>query len=172
MTAKAIKRCDNKSVGIIVRNRDGSVAILKRALFPIGYAPVAGHVDADEHGGTIEQAAIDEVHEEIGLTITREDLRPTAIAGVRFNNRCRRPGGDYHDWWVFTVDHFEGTITPSVEETKGAGWYTEEQLRNFVDRTRNYQTGGITEEEWEADPGLEEMWVEMMERTGIIPRPR
>src|ERR1019366_5810903 len=71
MAEVTAKLCDNKSVGIIVRNPEGSFALLKRAYFPIGYAPVAGHVD--DHG-SVEQAAVDEVIEEIDLTVTVEDL--------------------------------------------------------------------------------------------------
>jgi 8-oxo-dGTP pyrophosphatase MutT (NUDIX family) len=159
------KRCDNKSVGIIIRNSEGSIVLLKRARFPFGYAPVAGHVD--DHG-SVEQAAVDETIEEVGLTITTEDLQPTAIAETRFNNRCRRQGGTFHDWWVFIVDHFSGSITPSEEETKGADWYTMDKVRQLVDRTELYRTQKIDEAEWEANPGLEEIWVDMLQQLGLI----
>lgn len=165
MTEIASKSCDNKSVGIIIRNAEGSIVLLKRARFPFGYAPVAGHID--DHG-SVEQAAVDETVEEVGLTITKEDLKPTAIAKTRFNNHCRRRGGTFHDWWVFIVDHFSGNIVPSEEETKGADWYTMEEVQLLADRTAQYQAQMIEQAEWEANPGLEEIWVEMLQQLGLI----
>lgn len=159
------KPCDNKSVGIIVRNADGSIALLKRAFFPVGYAPVAGHVD--DHG-SVEQAAIDEVKEEIGLVVTKEDLQPTVIAGIRFHNHCRRQGGTFHDWWVFIADHFNGDIVPDTEETKGADWYTTEEVQLLADRTADYQAQMIEQQDWLANPGLEEVWVEMLRQLDVI----
>ena len=70
------KNCDNKSVGVIIQNPEGEVALLRRAKFPVGMAPVAGHVD--EHGSP-EQAAIDEAAEEVGLHISLSGLRSTII---------------------------------------------------------------------------------------------
>jgi 8-oxo-dGTP pyrophosphatase MutT (NUDIX family) len=165
MTEVASKPCDNKSVGVIVQNAEGSFALLKRARFPFGYAPVAGHVD--DHG-SVEQAAIDEVVEEIGLVITKEDLHPTEIADTRFENHCRRKGGTFHNWWVFTVDHYAGQIVPSPDETEGADWYTAEELQLLADRTGQYQAQMIEQQDWEADPGLEEIWVTMLVQFGYI----
>jgi 8-oxo-dGTP pyrophosphatase MutT (NUDIX family) len=165
MTETTSKLCDNKSVGIIVRNPEGSFALLKRAFFPIGYAPVAGHVD--DHG-SVEQAAIDEVAEEIGLTITKEDLQPTAIAATRFNNHCRRRGGTYHDWWVYMVDHYSGEIVPDPEETKGADWYAPSELQQLADRTRDFQAQMIEQQDWVDAPGLEEIWVTMLVQLELI----
>lgn len=159
------KVCDNKSVGIIVRNAEGEIAILKRARFPFGYSPVAGHVD--DHG-SVEQAAVDETLEEIGLTVQVSDLQPTAIAGTRFNNHCRRRGGTFHDWWVFIVDHYSGEILPSPDETQGAAWYSVEDIQRLAERTRDYQAQMIEQQDWEADPGLEQIWVTMFEQLGII----
>jgi 8-oxo-dGTP pyrophosphatase MutT (NUDIX family) len=161
----ASKPCDNKSVGVIVRNADGAIALLKRARFPFGYAPVAGHID--DHG-SVEQAAIDETVEEIGLTIVKEDLQPTEIAQTRFNNHCRRRGGTHHDWWVFTVDNFSGYITPSEEETKGADWYAVSEIQALADRTAQYKGQMIEQQDWEADPGLEDTWAVMLQQLGII----
>jgi NADH pyrophosphatase NudC (nudix superfamily) len=165
MTEIASKPCDNKSVGIIVRNAEGSIVLLKRARFPFGYAPVAGHID--DHG-SVEQAAIDETAEEVGLTITKEDLQPTSIVETRFNNHCRRRGGTYHDWWVFIVDKFSGSIVPSEDETKGADWYTVEEVQQLADRTGQYRAQMIEQAEWEENPGLEEIWVDMLVQLGLI----
>jgi 8-oxo-dGTP pyrophosphatase MutT (NUDIX family) len=165
MAEEAPKLCDNKSVGIVVRNAEGSIALLKRARFPFGYAPVAGHID--DHG-TARQAAVDETNEEIGLTIMAANLQPTAIANTRFNNHCRRRGGTFHDWWVFTVNTFSGSITPSVEETKGADWYSIQEVQQLADRTTDYHAQLIAQQDWDADPGLEDVWIEILRRLDII----
>jgi 8-oxo-dGTP pyrophosphatase MutT (NUDIX family) len=165
MTEVASKPCDNTSVGVIIRNENGAFALLRRARFPFGYAPVAGHID--DHG-SVEQAAIDEVVEEIGLHITQEDLHPTVIARTRFDYHCRRKGGTFHDWWVFTVGNYTGEIKPSLDETKGADWYTASELQLLADRARQYQAQMIEQPEWEADPGLEEIWVIMFAQLGYI----
>ncbi len=164
-TPKTSKVCDNKSVGVIIRDTAGMVVLIKRANFPIGYAPVAGHID--DHG-SVEQAAVDEVQEEVGLIITMEDLGSTSIAERRYTNHCRRQGGTYHDWWVFFVDKYQGEIKPDPNETKGADWYDVVELQRLADRTREYQAQMIEQADWEADPGLEETWVDMLVELGLI----
>lgn len=159
------KVCDNKSVGIIIHGPQDSYALLRRAFFPIGYAPAAGHVDAH---GSPEQAAIDEAHEELGLTIAPADLNKTAIAGTRFNNHCRRKGGTFHDWWVFDVTKFTGELVPDPTETKGAAWYGAQDLQLLADRTRQYQAQMIDQQDWQNEPGLEEVWVTILEQLGLI----
>lgn len=159
------KICDNKSVGVILRNNDGSVALIKRAFFPIGYAPVAGHID--DHG-SVEQAAVDEVREEVGLTIAKEDLQPTSISERRYTNHCRRQGGTYHDWSVFIVNTYSGEIVADAEETKGADWYSIVEVQQLADRTREYQAQMIEQAAWEAEPGLEEIWVDMLSELAFI----
>ncbi|HSX29003.1 MAG TPA: NUDIX hydrolase [Candidatus Saccharimonadales bacterium] len=159
------KVCDNRSVGVIISNSGGKIALLKRAKFPIRMAPPAGH--NDDHGSP-EQTAIDEVEEEIGLVIEPSDLIPTAIAERRMNNKCRREGGDHHVWWVYEVDQFLGDIDPDPEETQGAAWYSKKQLQRFADRTKAYKAGKIPEAEWEQNPGLEDVWIDFMRELGYI----
>jgi 8-oxo-dGTP pyrophosphatase MutT (NUDIX family) len=153
------KVCDNTSVGVVVKNIDGSFAILKRAKFPVGMAPPAGHID--DHGSA-EQAALDEVEEELGLVIDPGDLQPTLIQKRRIDNRCSRDGGDYHLWSVYEADQFVGDISPDPEETKGAGWYTPKQLQRLADRTKAYRNGKVAQEDWEKNPGLEEIWLDFL----------
>jgi len=158
------KVCDNQSVGVIIEDGD-KIAFLKRANFPIAIAPPAGHVD--DHGSP-EQAAMDEVNEEVGLTIAPGDLLQTAIYGQRVNNPCGRAGGDHHVWWIFRATTFEGTLTPDPEETQGAGWYTREQIQELAGKTKRFQKGEITDEQWQKDPGLEEVWLDFMTSLGYV----
>lgn len=158
------KECDNTSVGVIVRDPESRFALLERKKFPIGFAPPAGHID--EHGSP-EQAAVDEVGEEVGITLSLDGLRKV-IDSRRVNNRCRREGGDHHVWTVYEASVDAQDMQPSEDETKGAKWYTQDEVQSLADRTRSYQAGQIPEEEWAAHPGLEEIWVDFLSELGHI----
>lgn len=153
------------SVGVIIQNPEGEIALLKRARFPIGIAPAAGHVD--EHGGP-EQAAIEEVGEELGLTIAVDDLRSTVIQNRRVDNQCRRPGGDHHNWWVYETSEYSGNVTPDADETQGAGWYSPDQLQALADKTKAFRAGQVGQADWEANPGLEEVWLDFFTELGYV----
>lgn len=157
------KICDNLSVGVIIRDNSGNIALLKRAKFPVGISPVAGHVD--DHGSP-EQAAKDETSEEMGLTVL--DLKKTKIYGRLVNNVCRREGGDHHTWYVYETTVEDTVLRPSEDETKGASWYDQNQLQAFADRTKAYHEGKISEAEWEENPGLEDVWVSFLSELGYI----
>ena len=159
------KICDNTSVGVIIINSGGKVALLKRANFPIRIAPPAGHID--DHGSAV-QAALDEVEEEIGLIIDPSDLMPTAISERRIDNPCSRTGGDHHVWTVYRAEQFLGDIDPDPEETQGAEWYSKKQLQRLADRTKDYKAGKIPESEWKENPGLEEVWLDFMLELGQV----
>ena len=84
-----MKKCDHKSVGILVM-RDGKLLLIERKKPPFGFAPPAGHID--EHGG-FEEAAINELKEEVGLDVLSLKL----AAEGRKENPCRR-GSAWHYW--------------------------------------------------------------------------
>ena len=158
--------CDNTSVGVILRDEEGKYALLRRGKFPVGMAPPAGHID--EHGSP-EQTAVGEVHEELGIELTLSGLRRTVIANRRVGNRCRQPGGDYHNWTVYEATVPAGApLKPSTDETKGAGWYNPDQLEQLADRTRAFHAGQIPAADWEASPGLEEVWLSFLEELGHL----
>lgn len=158
------KECDHLSVGTIIE--DGiNIALLLRAKLPQAYAPPAGHID--QHGSP-EQAAINEPFEELGLIIAPEALIKTAIANRRVDNPCPRGGGNYHHWWVFRATQFEGRITPSADETRGAAWYDREQLQALADRTIQWRADGSNSEDWQQNPGLEEVWLGFLAELGYI----
>lgn len=159
------KVCDHASVGVVVRNIDGEFALLKRARFPIGIAPAAGHID--EHGSP-EQAALDEVEEELGLVIEPNDLIKTNINNRRINNRCRRADGDHHMWTVYEAEQFLGDISPDPIEAQDAGWYSAAQLQRLAKRTKARKAGKVTDEDWAANPGLEEIWLDFLTELGYV----
>lgn len=157
------KTCDNTSVGVVIRDGQGRFALLKRAKFPIGIAPAAGHIDGH---GSPEQAALDEVREELGIKL--EDLQKTKIYARRVENICRRPGGDHHTWYIYEASVADPILKPDKDETKGAAWYTGEQMQALADRTRAYRAGSVPEADWQANPGLEEVWLPFMEELGFV----
>jgi 8-oxo-dGTP pyrophosphatase MutT (NUDIX family) len=149
-----VKICDNRSVGVIIRDPARRLLVFERATFPVGIAPVAGHVD--DHGSD-EDAARAEVREEVGLTVT--DLR--LIGRVWRGNRCRRspgPRGIGHMWALFEAD-VTGDLDPSERETRNARWITEDEMVGLCHRTADYAAGRVTEAEFAASPGIEPVWV-------------
>lgn len=156
---KEIKECDHTSVGILVWQED-KLLLIERKKFPFGFAPPAGHLDGDLD---YEIAVKRELEEEVGLKAAKLNL----IVGARKNNPCRRPGGTWHYWKIYQAT-VSGDLKPSPDETKQAGWYTKESLRALAERTKNYLTGKIPEEEWQQSPGLEAVWREWFKELQII----
>lgn len=159
------KYCDNRSVGVILTNEDDELALLTRGRFPVGIAPPAGHIDGH---GSPEQAALDEVAEEIGVYLSLESLHTTIIRNRRVKNICRRIGGDHHSWTIYhaTVPHVE--LRPDPDETRGAAWYLQSEVQNLVERTREYQIGALGEDIWTKQPGIEPVWVDFLTELGYV----
>lgn len=151
--------CDNKSVGMFVW-RKGKLLVIKRAKFPKTYSIPAGHVD--EHG-SFEDAARAELEEEVGLTATKLTL----CAQGRKENQCRREGGSWHEWRLYEVEA-AGDVQPSPDETKGALWVSKEEIRTLAERTKLRQAGEVSDDAWEADPGLEPVMCEWFTELKII----
>ena len=153
--------CDHQSVGVIVRNSNQDIVLLNRARFPYGLAAPAGHVD--DHG-SLEQAAIDEVFEEVGLVIPISGLVKVINQRRVDGNVCRRQGGDYHVWTVYRADNIDGAISASQEETRGASWYTPDRLQQLAEITRQ-------QIESEVRPGaqtLEHIWLNFFEELSLV----
>lgn len=165
MEIQSPKVCDHTSVGVVLEDKQGNVLLLKRAKFPVGMAPPAGHID--DHGSP-EQAAVDEVREEVGLMILPTALNKTAIQKRRTNLPCRRIDGDHHDWWIYKATDYSGDLRPSEDETKGAAWYSPGELQALADRTREFKAGGITIADYQANPGFDEVWLGFMVELGYV----
>lgn len=159
------KRCDFTSSAVIVRDVRGRFALLQRARFPIAIAPASGHID--QHGSP-EQAAVAELAEELGLTVPIDALRPTSVQAQLVYNPCRRVDGDHHYWWVFEVTGVEADLNPSPQETRGAGWYSQDEVERLAQRTRDYQAGRLSPDEWESESGLEDVWLGLLVQIGHL----
>jgi ADP-ribose pyrophosphatase YjhB (NUDIX family) len=142
-----------------VRNND-SLLLIERRRAPFGLAPPAGHVD---NHGSWEDAARAELREEVGLSTRSLNL----IYEGRKNNPCRRIGGDWHYWKIYNVEAL-GALKPSYDETKGARWYSFQEIRELADRTARYLAHEIADDAWQSNPGIEPVWRELFIELGIL----
>lgn len=153
-----IEPCNHTSVGVLVA-RDGRLLLINRASPPYGWAPPAGHV---EPGETYGAAAARELAEETGLHAA--DLRH--LISKRYPNRCRRPGGDHHDWAVYEADVVgHPVLSPEI---RGWRWASAVELADLVTLTRAHLASDATPEQWKEHPGLEPVWVELLGKLGWI----
>lgn len=154
-----IPLCDNKSVGVVITNLDGDVLLLERARFPLGLAPPAGHVD--EHGSYIN-AAVAEVNEEVGITLNQSDL-VQKISHRSVQNKCRREGGEYHNWSIYTAVVNDTSLSPDPHETNGATWYSKAEVQELVTKTKRLDHFAVQDDM----PVLELLWADMFIELGI-----
>lgn len=147
--------CNNTSVGILVI-RGFRLLLIERRKPPYGWAPPAGHVD---DGETYEQAVKRELAEEVGLRASSVAL----LLSKRYQNKCRRLGGDYHNWQVFQAWP-KGTLTLSEQETRAARWVTRYELAHLTEIGIDHMACGDGPEEWRRRPGLEPVWIDILVR--------
>lgn len=171
-----MKTCDNASVGVLITDDQGRLLVFQRNTAPVGIAPPAGHVFDDhevldaagnrDEGASYRAAAVAEVAEEVGLTVTGLEL---VTSGWR-KNRCRRapgPHGAGHDWRIYRAT-VTGDLTPSARETQAVRWADRQELQALASRTLDYVWGSITDEEFAASPGIEPVWVQWLTEAGFI----
>src|SRR3990167_7250726 len=112
------KKCDNKSVGILVWDNAGKLLMQERMKFPFGWVPQAGHLDDD--GDDYETAGIREAKEEVGLEILKLKLLLNKTLDNQFGADCRRGVGEgpWHHWQVYYAEKWSGEVKRSEDETK------------------------------------------------------
>ena len=152
------KVCDHTSVGILVW-QDKKLLLIERKRFPFGFAPPAGHLDGDSFG----EAAKRELKEEVGLNALSLKL----LLKEKKDNKCRRDGGNFHNWEIFEAKT-QGEIKPSPDETKSAGFYDLDFVKRLAQRTNDYDQGKISDGEWKKNPGLEKAFLDHAEELKII----
>lgn len=139
--------------------KEGKLLLIERKKFPFGFAAPSGHLDGD----SFESAAKRELQEEVGLDTVKLKL----ILKERKDNQCRRENGDWHNWEIFEVEA-KGKIKRSLEETKSANFYDIGSIKKLAQRTKDYDEGKISEEDWQASPGLEKAYLEHLVELKII----
>lgn len=154
-----MKQCDNKSVGVLIKDDSNRILLIERKRFPFGFAPPAGHIDDFP---SPEDCAVGEVEEEVGLKI--ESLK--LVYKGRHENMCRREGGSHHYWYVYTAT-VSGEIKASEDEVLSYRWCSQDDLKALRERCGEYRQGNIPEDEWQKSPGLEPVWVDILDKIDI-----
>lgn len=174
------KRCDNTSVGQILR-REGAFVLIERKNYPQAFALPAGHTDGDAYA----PAALRETREEVGAEVGENRL----VWQGRIENPCKREGGDYHAWEVYEADSFAGELKAG-DDAKSYFLAAPLELRRLAKRTEyfmgkygivwtdvNALTRAIfgnpadktTDIEWKAEMGLEPVWYFILKQAKLIP---
>ncbi len=157
MTKKQ-RECDHTSVGMLVW-KENKLLLIERKRFPFGFAPPAGHLDGDSY----EAAAKRELKEEVSLEATKLKL----LHEERAENACRRKGGSWHNWKIYELE-VKGNVKRSLTETKQAGWHNLEEIKKLAKITEEYLQGNVTEDEWQANPGIETVWYDWFNKLKVL----
>jgi 8-oxo-dGTP pyrophosphatase MutT (NUDIX family) len=111
------------SVGALIE-QDGKYLLIERAVPPLGFAGIAGHVDEGEDE---RQAVVREVKEEVGFEVRD----PKLLFEEELDwNWCSK-GVTSHYWHLFHCP-VSGDLARSMRETKSAGWYSKEEIKNLT----------------------------------------
>src|SRR3989338_2753275 len=111
------------SVGAIIQ-KDGKYFLIDRAIPPLGFAGIAGHVDAAE---SVQEALVREVEEESGFKVTLHKLLFEEFLAW---NWCSK-GVEGHRWYLFECG-VEGEVKQNYRETKSVGWYSKDQIQKLT----------------------------------------
>lgn len=110
------------SVGALIE-KDGKYLLVDRAVPPLGFAGLAGHVDEGEEPlGAVKR----EVEEESGLKVKECQLIFEEELGW---NWCAR-GITTHYWYLYACQTY-GEIKQNKRETKSIGWYQPAQIKQL-----------------------------------------
>lgn len=176
--------CDNTLVGVIARDSEGRILMIREHNYPFGYAPPAGHCD----GNSYPVACFKEFEEKTGLNIVGAP-RPLVLRNSKIGGPfggCRR-GGKYHHWQVFEVD-WDGKgslLSLSTDKVEWLGWKSVAEITALAQRTVDYvrrlRLAGIAEDQmlanairgsvekdWQKNPGLGVTWFHIFEELRIF----
>lgn len=149
--------CDNKSVGMILKNSEGKYLVILRKTSPKVYACPASHVDV--HGGSVEIAK-EELPKEAGIS----DVKLSLVLQKDYPNPCSR-GGKHHLWSVFE-GIYDGPISDS--DAGKVSWKTAEEIKELSERTEMHREGKISQDDYEKDPGFEDVWINIFRDLNIL----
>ena len=111
------------SVGALIREGE-KYFLIDRAVPPLGFAGVAGHVDENESS---EEALMREVEEESGFKIQNHKL---LFEEELDWNWCSK-GVNSHYWYLFDCQ-VSGELKRSERETKSVGWYNADEIKKLT----------------------------------------
>ncbi|KKT39302.1 hypothetical protein A2W54_02640 [Candidatus Giovannonibacteria bacterium RIFCSPHIGHO2_02_43_13] len=125
------KRCDNTSVGILVR--DGQkILLIERKQYNYGFALPAGHGDGDDP----LTCAKKELGEEVGLTMLEGEIKLRML----LQNPCNREGGTHHDWSVVEAIKWEGDVNihQPDDEAKSYLWADKNRISENAENLEHF----------------------------------
>ncbi len=111
------------SVGAVIE-KNGKYLLIDRDMEPLGFAGIAGHIDAGE---SPEETLVRKIREESGLVL--KGFKLLYEEEVPWN-RCR-VGIDAHYWHLYQCQ-IEGDIQNNPEAAKSIGWYTPSQMKELT----------------------------------------
>ena len=125
------KKCDNTSVGILVKNGQ-KILLIERKQYNFGFALPAGHGDGDDP----LTCAKKELGEEVGLTMLEGEIK----LNMTLKNPCKREGGTYHDWSVVEAVKWEGdvNIDQPDDEAKSYIWAGKKMIADIAKYLENF----------------------------------
>lgn len=172
------KVCDNTTVGVVMKNKQGDLLLIERKNWPYGMALPAGHLDGD----SAEKGAVREIAEEVGLNILSQEL----VFEKKLDNPCKRIGGDKHFWYVYEAKEWRGEPfirEEEIEKVRKISWTPAGELKALSVRTEEFarrywldsekDLASLTyalcdDKEWQNWPGLEPVWRLILKSLKII----
>lgn len=155
--------CCGTSIGVIITDAAGRLLMIERGWYPVGIAPVAGHI-ADAHTDATS-ALVAEVSEEVGLTVASYRI---GAEDFWLPNLCASPPAPIPGHrWVLGMATVTGELAPDPTETKGARYYVPGEAEALVERTLSLGRDEITDAQFAAEPGMEPVWIELLHRAGL-----
>jgi len=176
------KKCDNTSVGQIIRDEKNIYAIIERMNYPESFALPAGHVDGDP---SFTEAMLREIEEEAGLLVQKNQT----VFKEDIDNPCKRENGTHHLWEVYEAKEWSGELKAG-SDAKKAYWLSPAELQKIAKRTEYFmekyaipynQVGALTiaifgknpedkatDPEWKEEMGLEPVWYYILKKLGIL----
>lgn len=97
--------------------------LIDRAIPPLGFAGIAGHID---EGETAEESIFREIKEESGLEADSCEL---LFEEELDWNWCSK-GVQSHYWYLYKCKA-TGELNRSKEEAKSIGWYTKKEIKEL-----------------------------------------
>lgn len=130
-----------KSIGVIVKNKDGEIILLDRRKGVLGWACPAGHIDSEESAEVWRDR---ELAEETGIVLAGE---VELVLRADINNACKRGFGE-HEWFVYSAKADDDRLELKEPEShKGIGWFKPEEIKGLE---------------------LEPVWRAILKRVGVI----
>ncbi|MDD4901842.1 MAG: NUDIX hydrolase [Patescibacteria group bacterium] len=114
----------HQSAGAVIKNNQGEILLIERAIFPFGWSCPSGHI---EEGENPEQGMKREIFEETGLKVRKSRLLFNEFLDW---NECSR-GVVGHNWFLYEVSEWTGKLKKEESEVKNINWVAISELKKL-----------------------------------------